>query len=272
MKNIGNMNNDQNNSFAPRQPLIKSYGWLRIQYGPKAAMAAQEKAEWLVGLAPWTWEATMTFRKPLSSSRAASKFASFMRRFSRVSYYYSVERDPGERSHHIHALLTDVTEMSQLQIIKGWRISFGHVDMAIPRRPLDLAHYLSKVIGTPAGEWDVHLTSKRKRLLDAKPEKTVSHQGGQHSLLRPVPGGQCGPAPDGPGRLTRVGQARMDPAPAHHAAGVSASRGNEPGQHDPAADSHNSGAGESADSVDAPRDTSRFVSPNPNNRQSSKDK
>ena len=66
-------------------------------------------ADYVSSLAPWEDFWTPTFAKARSCHVAARLFEKFMsEQFHQVSYFYAVERNPGEWGHHVHAVIVDL--------------------------------------------------------------------------------------------------------------------------------------------------------------------
>ena len=115
-------------------------------------------SNWVHGLAPWSVYFTGTFKGHFTEQAAQRAFERFMRKgYSSVSYFYSIERNPGAHvGHHVHALFADCAALNRKGAWSDWYTSYGVNRIEPVKCSEDVAAYCSKhLVGylTKEGGW-----------------------------------------------------------------------------------------------------------------------
>lgn len=128
-------------------------------------------ATWVHGLAPWSVMSHFTWRPKefklrdggtkscgVSLDSARFYFERFMRNdYSRLSYFYAIEQNPGEPGHHIHALFADDPNLYRKEMWAAWFKRFGRNKVEPVKCLGDVVDYCSKYVTKEGAWWNVCL-------------------------------------------------------------------------------------------------------------------
>lgn len=149
---------------------MTSSGELRSQIEKEAMF------RWVDSLAPWKVFATHTFlwkggervrgvkdsweTRPVSLMGASKIYERFMsKRCGQVTYFYAVEKNPGEPGHHIHALWADCEAVQRSIVWSRWKETYGRNRIEPVKSQEDVASYCSKYVTKRGAWWNFKIVS-----------------------------------------------------------------------------------------------------------------
>lgn len=119
-------------------------------------------AEWVHGLAPWQVFSTLTFEGEFTRDAAARAYERFMRKaLPKVTYFYSIERNPSREGHHVHAMWADAETVPRKHVWKEWKNRHGRNRIEPVKSKDDVSGYCAKYVTKEGAWWNFKLQPHR---------------------------------------------------------------------------------------------------------------
>lgn len=132
----------------------------------KVAQMNVEMGDWVHGLAPWQVISHMTFAWEASIWSAQRCYEKFMRTEMRgVSYFYSLEQNPGRDGYHVHALWCDCAGRSRRLCWQMWFERYGRNRIEPVKSRNDVSDYVAKYVTKEFAWWNVRMLRERSAVL-----------------------------------------------------------------------------------------------------------
>ena len=114
-------------------------------------------SEWVYGLAPWSLFFTGTFRGEYTEGAAQRAFERFTKKhYPKLTYFYSLERNPWRLGHHVHVLIADCVGTNRKEFWEKWFHQYGRNKLEPINSREDVSNYCSKHLAgylTKSGGW-----------------------------------------------------------------------------------------------------------------------
>jgi hypothetical protein len=125
------------------------------------ALLVATTSDWVGSLALWQVIAHLTFEWECSLDAARRGFERWMaKEMKGVSYFYSIEKNPGRPGYHVHALFFRPLEIHRKAAWASWFGRFGRARIEPVRSMEDVTGYCAKYVTKDVqdqGWWNVKL-------------------------------------------------------------------------------------------------------------------